>query len=130
MLRVEEELRAAAVRARPCWPSRSCRPRSIARRRARPGCCRPSRFTFDPSGSANSVLPGGPPVPAMGDCGFAEFGHPRHMKRGITRWNDEAVVEADVAPILEIGTRRTFGQIRVPQTDVLSRVKQMDVARP
>ena len=35
----------------------------------------PSRFTFEPSGSENSVLPGGPPVPAIGLCGFAEFGH-------------------------------------------------------
>ena len=37
----------------------------------------PSRFTFEPSGSANSVLPGGPPVPAIGDWGLAEFGHLR-----------------------------------------------------
>ena len=48
----------------------------------------PSRFTMVPSGSANSVFPGGPPVPAMGDWGFAEFGQPNwHMKLGITRWN-------------------------------------------
>ena len=37
----------------------------------------PSRLTVEPSGSANSVLPGGPPVPAIGDCGLAEFGHLR-----------------------------------------------------
>ena len=41
----------------------------------------PSRWMTLPSGRVYCVLPGGPPVPAIGLCGFAEFGHLRSVDR-------------------------------------------------